>query len=97
MKRLIFPLTAAVALFVAMTAAYADDEAPVARGPIAAFVDADGDGINDNAPDHDGDGINDNALDDDKGGVINCLDEDYTAPATPQGLRRGGRSGRRNR
>ena len=57
MKQLVFPLVAAVALFAATSAANADDVTPGPRGPMAAYVDVDGDGINDNAPDHDGDGI----------------------------------------
>ncbi len=42
------------------------------------YVDANGDGYNDNAPDHDGDGI------------PNGLDEDYTGPKSRKGKGRGG-------
>lgn len=63
MKRFFFPLTVAIVLMLTMAVAQAEDT--IQRGPAAAFVDADGDGINDNAPDHDGDGI------------VNHLDPDY--------------------
>ena len=73
MKNLTLSLAAAAALLVGATAANADDTTPVQRGPVAAFVDANNDGINDNAPDHDGDGI------------VNHADPDYQ----PLGLGRG--------
>jgi len=49
----------------------ADPQPPETHGPN--FVDADGDGFNDNAPDHDGDGI------------PNGVDPDYTAPGMQHG------------
>jgi len=66
---------AAVALFAATATTQAQEEAPAPtlRGPVAAFVDANGDGINDNAPDHDGDGI------------VNHLDPDYQPAGTGRG------------
>ena len=76
MKRFSLPLMLTVAALMGATAGHADDEvAPVLaqQGPSGIFVDADGDGINDNAPDADGDG------------VVNHLDDDYA----PQGNARG--------
>ena len=51
----------------------ADPTPPLVHGPN--FVDEDGDGYNDNAPDHDGDGI------------PNGVDPDYTAPGRQNGGR----------
>lgn len=59
MKRLALFLTLA-GMVLGATAISAQDEETVGRGqrgPVRAFVDADEDGINDNAPDADGDGI----------------------------------------
>lgn len=64
MRKMTLTFVAAMAFLVAVSVANADDET-TQRGPVAAYVDANGDGINDNAPDHDGDGI------------ANHLDPDY--------------------
>ena len=125
MTRLALTLMAAAALVAATTAASADETTPAVRGPAATFVDANGDGINDNAPDHDGDGIvnhedpdykplgqgrgrgargqfvdenadgiNDLAPDDDNDGIPNGQDEDFVRPSTGQGRGKGlGRAG----
>ena len=76
MKRFSLPLMLTVAVLMGAAAGHADDEVmPVLaqQGPTGIFADADGDGINDNAPDADGDG------------VINHLDDDYVPPGTGRG------------
>ena len=80
MKRFI-TLTATMAFLLALTTfSFAQDTPPptppVGHGP--GFVDANGDGINDNAPDHDGDGI------------PNGQDPDYVPVNPDQGKRFGG-------
>jgi hypothetical protein len=68
MKRITTILAIAVAAFFATTHAQVDDQVPASeRDSCPLFVDVNGDGINDNAPDHDGDGI------------VNHLDSDYVA------------------
>ena len=75
MARFTLSLAASALLMGATFAAAQDDALPVnqPQGPTGAYMDADGDGVNDNAPDTDGDG------------VINPLDDDYA----PQGNARG--------
>ena len=75
MKRL-FVLVAVLTVFAAYSSLYAQADTtkqPVKHGKN--FVDKNGDGYNDNAPDHDGDGI------------PNGLDPDYTGPKFQKGKR----------
>ena len=78
MKRMTFPLVLAVAAFATSGTALADETPTPVRGPTAVFTDADGDGINDNAPDHDGDG------------VVNHLDPDHSPLGDGRGHGAGG-------
>jgi len=73
---LVGTLTLGVVFLMGGPAAHAGEGSPVevAHGPN--FVDEDGDGYNDNAPDHDGDGI------------PNGHDSDYVKPGTGPGPRR---------
>jgi hypothetical protein len=58
-----------LALFFSMTVMNAQDQKPKSeKEHTKTFVDKNGDGYNDNAPDHDGDGI------------PNCVDPDYKGP-----------------
>ncbi len=69
MKTYLRLFTFLIALFAVTTAAYAQNtpaDPPIQHGP--GFVDNDGDGYNDRAPDADGDGI------------PNGLDDDYVGP-----------------
>lgn len=102
MKRFALLLTLA-GMVIGATAISAQDEDTVER----VQVDADGDGINDNAPDTDGDGeyvdengdgINDLAPDADGDGIPNGQDSDYVCPETGrQGQKADSPRGRGNR
>lgn len=73
MKRLSFVLTMALVLGLAATIVQADPRGNHHGFRVAAFVDEDGDGFNDLAPDADGDGI------------PNGLDSDYERPQNGSG------------